>query len=603
MKKEIKNCFVSLCSFMALGFDIYALYNRDYEALLSLGILGSAFLLLVFIILYSKIKFHKNKIIYILSAIFTFFMIFGNSYLHLGNALLVFENFWFFLLSVVMAIGYWQLFACLLSILFTFLDNGKFRDKASKKCGKIQKLFSDHPFLFSFIFIIVCWLPYIVSFYPIILSPDPSFQIKQFFGIRTKYADYAVLLDENVVITNHHPVFHTVLLGGCLKLGHVLGNDNFGLFCYSFLQIIVLAVVFSLTLFMMKKMKLSTKFRWVILLLYSLVPLFPLYAMSGVKDVLFSAVTLLYIMLIYYLLKTKLKSCTLRHYVGMVILMLLVILLRNNGLHMIVLSFPFVIWALKPNWKPLLAVFASVLILSSCYSKVLLPALKITPGSIREMLSVPFQQTARYVKYHEGEVTVAEKEIIDKILGYDTLASRYNPELADPVKNEFNKYATNEDLKEYFCIWFQGLLKQPVTYIDATINNVYGFFYPEKTSWYVYYKYDTRITQDGFDYHYNSLGGVRDVLSSFAVGFPQIPVLGIFSNISFSVWLVFILTGYCIYRKWYDILCIMVPSLILILVCVVGPANTYFRYALPFVFALPFMISCVLERCKDNSIN
>lgn len=600
MKKKVQNIIIAIFSFMALGFDIYALYIKNYNNLLSLGIIGSAFLFLVFILLYRNVKIEKNWGVGLLSAIFAFFMIFGNSYLHLGNALLVFKNLWFFLLSVVMAIGYWYLFLCLLSILFRFLDRGKFGDKVIKSKTKIGELFQKHPFIFCFVFIIICWLPYIVSFYPIILSPDPSFQIKQFFGIRTKYADYAVLLDENVVITNHHPVFHTVLLGGCLKIGHVLGNDNFGLFCYSFLQIVVVASVLACSLWMMKKMNLSSKFRWGVLFFYSLVPMFPLYAMSGVKDVLFSAMTLLYTMLLYYLLKTKTETLKTKHYIAMVILMLLVILLRNNGIHMIILSFPVVIWILRKNWKVLLTVFISVLFLSTCYSKVLLPALKITPGSIREMLSVPFQQTARYVKYHEDDITEEEKQIIDKILGYDTLASRYNPELADPVKNNFNKYTTGDDLKDYFGIWFQGLLKQPVTYIDATINNVYGFFYPEKTSWYVYYKYDTRITQDGFQYHYNNLDGARKALSGFAIGFPQIPVLGLVSNIGFSVWMVFILVVYSIYRKWYDMISIILPSLILILVCVVGPANTYFRYALPFVFTLPFMYACILEKCRDR---
>ena len=84
------------------------------------------------------------------------------------------------------------------------------------------------------------------------------------------------------------------------------------------------------------------------------------------------------------------------------------------------------------------------------YDKVLLPALKIPAGSVREQLSVPFQQTARYVKEHEKEISEEEKEKIDKVLGYDTLKERYNPNLADPVKNQYNKYTTKKQLKDYF---------------------------------------------------------------------------------------------------------------------------------------------------------
>ena len=593
MKKQIRFIFLSFLSLFAICFDIYALFKGNYSSLLKLGLLENALLFVGLYFYYSKRQEGSNLYFSILSGLFTFFMIFGNSYMHLGNALLIFKNVGFFLLSVMMALGYYYLFQSLLNFLFNYLDK-KF--VAKKKVSKVFSKFESHPFLISLLVILICWLPYIVSFSPIILSPDPSFQIKQFFGIRTKYADYAILLDENVVLTNHHPVAHTLLLGGCLKFGRMLGSDNFGLFCYSFIQILILSTVLALTISYMKKMKIPLKYRFGVLLIYSLVPMFPLYAMSGVKDVLFSAFTCLYIMLIHNILKRKGEGYRLYHYLAMIILMLLIILFRNNGLHMIILSFPFVILSVKKYWKQFLSVFAVTIICSFGYSKILLPYFHITPGSVREMLSVPFQQTARFVKYHEDDVEKEEREIIDRVLEYETLAERYNPELADPVKNKFNKYATDEDLKKYFTVWFRQFLRSPVTYVD-----VYGFFYPNKTNWYVYYKYDKRIVENGFDYRYNHLDTSRDVLSGFAVAFPQIPILGFISNIGFSVWIIFTLVGYCLYKKWYSTLCIYLPAIILILVCVVGPANTYFRYALPFIMALPFMISCILEKCRKDS--
>ena len=52
-----------------------------------------------------------------------------------------------------------------------------------------------------------------------------------------------------------------------------------------------------------------------------------------------------------------------------------------------------------------ITIFAIFLSLTTCYSKVILPYFKITNGSIREMLSIPFQQTARYVKNHGDEIS------------------------------------------------------------------------------------------------------------------------------------------------------------------------------------------------------
>ena len=587
---------------MGLGFDIYNLYEGETRDLLKLGLIGSVLLIYFIYKFYQKSTIiHKKKFLKVLSLILAFFMIFGNSFMCVGSTALIFKNIGYFLLSLIMYIGYYYLFLVLISYLFRFLDKNNFSEEnKEKKDNKFVATFKKHPFLFSLCFIVICWLPYIISYYPIILSPDPSFQIRQFFGIRTKYADYAILLDENVVMTNHHPVTHTVLLGGCLKLGTMIGNDNLGLFFYSIIQISVLASVLAFSIYYMQKMGLKTKYLIGVLLIYALVPMFPLYAMSGVKDVLFGAFIFLYFIFLHNLVKTKCEGYKWWNYLLIIILLILICLFRNNGIHVLILSLPFTLIIARKKWKQLLTVMVCVFGFYGVFDKVILPYYKITPGSVREMLSVPFQQTARLAKYHGDEFTEEEIATIDKILGYDDLAERYDPELADPVKNEFNKYATDEDLKEYFKVWFNGLIKHPGTYIEATMNNVYGFFYPEKTKWYVYYKFDDRITENGFDYHYNSLETSRNILSEYAVAFPYIPGIGLISNIGFNVWIIFTLFAYAIYKKLYKNILVLAPALILILVCVVGPANTYFRYALPFIFAMPFIIGVFLEKRENN---
>ena len=593
MKKKILLFLVSILILFAFDFSSIDFFHGEFTSLLKLGIVPSGLALLVIYSVISRLTNRCEKTILFLSALFSFFMVFGNSYLHLGNASLIFSGLMNFFLSLLMAIGYFFCFRYLISFLFTWMDSKKFSSTDSK--------FYRHPFRNSFLVILLCYLPYIIAFYPIILSPDPSFQIKQFFGIRTKYADYSVLLDENVVLTNHHPVAHTVLLGGCLNIGHYMGNDNFGLFLYSFLQIMVLVSVLSFTISYLKSRGAPSKYLTIMLLIYALVPHFPLYAMSGVKDVFFTAFVILYLVGMHFFLTTKKKHFSPLSYGLFALTMLLVILFRNNGLYMIVLSFPFLIWY-RRELRPLFVVFFSVLFIFTCYSKILLPTLKITPGSIREVLSIPFQQTARFVKYHEEDLTKKEIEAIDKVLEYDTLASRYNPELSDPVKNKYNKYTTSEELRDYFSVWLSCLFRNPVTYIDATIANTYGYFYPEKHQWYVYYKFDKRILEDGFDYHYNSLSSLRNTLSSFAITFPTIPIIGWLSNIAISVWVVFLMTGYAIEKKNKIFFILMIPSLVLILTCVASPANTYFRYAMPYLFSLPFLLGCYFLPSSETQI-
>jgi len=133
-----------------------------------------------------------------------------------------------------------------------------------------------------------------IAFYPIILSPDPSFQIKMYFNEHTKYIDWVIPRNEAVNMTTHHPVIHTLLLGGGIQLGRLLGSDNLGLFFYSMFQTVVLALTLSYTVYYTKKLKMPNVVRLILLGIYALVPMFPLYAMSGVKDTFYTCFVILY---------------------------------------------------------------------------------------------------------------------------------------------------------------------------------------------------------------------------------------------------------------------------------------------------------------------
>lgn len=537
----------------------------------------------------------KKIIISILSILYSSFLVVGYSFKKTGSFEIIEDNL---LTNILIFIALVFGFFFLLNLIFNKLDNIK--DKKSKESkNKIVKLFNNKTFVFCLITIIVLWLPYIISYYPAILSPDPSFQIKQYFGIPNKYSTYSIMIDPSVTITNHHPVIHTLLLGSCVKIGTLINNVNLGLFIYSFIQIFILASTLSYTIVFLKKQGIKLKYLFAMLLIYGLVPAFPFYAMSAVKDVIFSSLIILYIITLYKIIKAD--DLSKKDIIKTIVLLILIILFRNNGFHTILLSLPLLLF-IKKGRKFRLKILSLVTVFicfNFLYNSVILTSFKITQTSVREKLSIPFQQTARYVKEHKNEVTEKEKETIDKILGYDTLAERYNPELADPVKNEYNKYATNEDLKKYFKVWFKQFTKHPKTYIEATINNTYGYFYPMKTDWYFHDSYDTRIVKDGFDYHYNGLSGMRNALSKYALGFQQTPIVSLLINIGFNVWLLLFMFSYLFYKKKYRSIIYLLPSLALVLICFASPANTYFRYALPYIFASMLNIGLFIKETRS----
>ena len=242
-------------------------------------------------------------------------------------------------------------------------------------------------------------------------------------------------------------------------------------------------------------------------------------------------------------------------------------LLRNNGIYVAVLTLIILAIYKRKEFLYLGVLLLFVLTTYIGYDKVLLPALKIPAGSVREQLSVPFQQTARYVKEHEKEISEEEKEKIDKVLGYDTF------------------------------------LLHPATYLEATLNNTYGYFYPDTSNWYIYSgkNYNKLITEDNLvNYHYNKLSFLRTVLSGYGIMFPYLPVVGLLSNIGFSAMALLTIIVYLLCSNEKKYIIAMLPSFLSLLICFISPANTYFRYSMPFVFLIPFYTSYVYLMLRNH---
>ena len=530
----------------------------------------------------------KKIIIFTLSILFTLFFDIGTSFIIYENLSLFKKGY-----NIVFFLILFLIIYKLILFVFHLLEGYHSEDKVPSKLNSLYFFFEKNTFWVSFASLIGCFLIYMVAFYPAILSPDPSFQILQYFGIDNKYSYYSTLIDSNVIMTNHHPIFHTLLLGACVKIGEFFRNTNLGLFIYSIFQTTILASTLSYTLCFMKKMNVNKNYILICLMIYALTPVFPFYAMSPVKDVIFSCLIIHYIIILWNYIKTNEISL-----LKTIPLLLLIMLFRNNGFHILILSLPFLFFTKKKMIK-IGSLCIITLTFYFTYNSVILPFFHITPGSIREVLSIPFQQTARYVTYYD--VTKKEKKAIDKILEYKTIKKRYLPEKADPVKNKYNPYATKRDLKNYFDVWFEMLKKHPDIYLEATLQNTYGYFYPLKTNWYIYTnEYKEVLNNNGFDYHFNHLSTLRIILIIYGVIFPYIPGLGLIVNIGFSTWLLLFMISYLIYKKKYKEIIPYTPMIIVFLVCLASPVNTYFRYAMPNIFVMPMMIGIFLRIINPN---
>ncbi len=594
--KTILYLIMSICSSFAFLFKLdpqkIIIYSRH-----DVDILVYALVTIAIFIFYRNFfdKNAKRTTFKVLSTMFTLLLIFGYSFDTTDSAFLVYGNLTFLIISVVKFLGLYPLIYTGLNALYDkVLDFKVGKFKGSKFTDYLDK----HPFKFTCIVLLICFLPYIIAYYPAVMGYDPANQIKEFMGIHNRYWDSVIMLDPNVTITNFNPVIHTLLLGSCFKLGVNIGSVNLGLFLYSIIQIACMICTLAYSIKFLKREKVPNKILMAIVGIYALVPIFPFYSLSTNKDTFFVLWMLLYTIKLYELIKHKYER---RNVITMILISLFLFLSRNNGIYTILLSLPFC-FIIKENRKATGIILATVLIGYIGYSKVLLPALKITPTSIREVLSIPFQQTAALIQKDEDLIEEKDKELISKILDYEKIKKEYDPELADRVKNTYNKYTTDKEIKEYFNIWFKYLLKRPLVYIDATINNMYGYFYPNTVRWYLYTDYNTKLEEAGFDYHFNALEGLRTILSGFGNAFQYIPLLGLYVNIGFISWTYMYLVGCLIVNKNSKWIILLLPALSLILVCIASPANAYFRYSLPYITTLPMTLALLNQNKKMSSI-
>ena len=612
-KDDIKNCLPTILIAICVFCDLWVLKDiKNYANSIILVIL------IPILYLFYKNTFYINqekfsKIYTVLpSILISLFLMLGEGIEKYGSFTFLFNGIKQSINTFILFVGYFSFLYGVINLLFNkiALVNKSSSISAFQKNKILSLSFYKHPFWSSFIIIFILWLPYLIASYPGRFMGDTYYQLYQFFGVKSFSAlEGEILLDPNMCITQHHPVVHTVFLGFCVKLGRMLNSCTLGLFIYTVTQYTTLAFSFAVSFWYLVKKKVPDYFKLLTILFLSLFPLLPMIATLTAKDGFFSAFILLYVICCIQIID---KPESIFNYPTRIVVFFIIVLLcclsKKNGIYVILLSFPIIIFFYIQNHKlrnNLLAVFLCSLTVLFLYSSILLPILKISKGSIRETLSLPFQQTARYVRYHSDDVTEDEMEAISNILNYDELASRYDENISDPVKCTFNSYSTKKDLAKYFKVWFEMFFKHPLTYIDATVNSTYGYIYSSSN----YRPYIYPLSQGYPDMHDNGFNmnkfefnkDLSVKLDKCISKLYDIPVLSLFFALGFYPYILTIASSIILYknRKFFIA---FVPAYVLLLTCIFSPVNgnVYSRYMWPIIFILPLLVgTCFMEKKKS----
>ena len=549
-----------------------ALFPHNIYAVISFGALAYLFL-----------KAPKPNIAVwesVLSFLFSGLLILGHSYEMIDSWDLAFGSTASFLLSVATLFG-------LFFLMRSVLGWGKLlMGKLAHVSISLPKLWQKHPFLFPWAVIFVCWLPYVLVRFPASLEFDAYRQIMQALGI--------------LPFTAHSPPASSFIMGLWVKIGYnLLGSYELGLFLFVLFQTAVCSAIFAYTTLTMRRLRVPEILQLVSVVIYAVATIYSNYISTIVKDVLFSCLTVLFLSLLteeLFLPHSK-KRC-----IALFAAAILMAVARNNGIYVLMgcglSALLLCLMNIRHNrWTGLTVALLSACVIHSLYSNTLLPALGVAEGPFAEVMSIPFQQTARYVRDYPDDVTAEEAETIAAAIDYENLGTLYDPDLSDPVKGTFT--GDKEALGPYLKTWLAQFLRHPDAYLQATINNIYGFFYPN-TENFVFYNSLININEVQFQ-DCTALVPLRNVLSYCVKLFESFPLTMPLSNTGFQMWIALYLAAYALFGcrdKRYAF--VILPSLIGIAVCAASP--TFFlngvRYALPVIYANPLLLSLCFRASK-----
>lgn len=541
------------------------------------------------------------------AVLFAAFMVLGYSFYADNSWNLVFGNSVQFFKSCVALIGWYALFLCCIVCLFDLAD--RLPSIPLKKITLPRPVqyyfntFQKHPFLTCFLTILIVYLPYIVMSYPGILTHDTKTQLSN--AIRA--------MDGQTALRNQHPITHSLLMYFFTKTGQALfGSANVGIFLYSLFQFLLLTAAFSWFIKLLVELKVPYRVIAFLIVFFTLAPTTQNYMFICVKDVPYTAFLIFFLIELFrltggYYDRSKGKKL---HVLLLVLSALGMFLFRQDGIYLLLATFLGFLISSRKNrrfWSVLMIGFLCLFIF---WQNILIPGFQIKPCSRRMMLSIPFQQTARYVRDAGSEVTEEEAEAISAILDYENLAELYNPNLSNQVKGTFNEDATTADLAAYFRVWFQMLLKHPEIYVQATMNNYYGYFYPNGWPSNVTTYSESEEQMDslneslsdyGLDFHYPSgLTHIRNLYEAYREAVFSIPVLSYTFMPAFYVWALILWLFYCLSKRRYISVRITMPLFIALLTSLAAPAyGWYFRYLFAISVCLPGIIVLELYARSD----
>ncbi len=564
---------------------IYSLVgDYQFDMVIAAVLCGAAFYLIT-------LKYQKYLKGYTLPAILSVITVFARSVNSFGDLTGIFETIPDLVRSTLVILGFTVIFRYVFALFDLGLDLVSTKNTIPRF---MEKFFGEHSFRNVIVLLMILWLPVTIINAPGNYNADFAGQLMQTIG--------------QMPWSTHHPLLLTTFIGGFFALFKaIFGNYDLGLFVWILLQEFAFASALSLTITYLRKKNASGLLLLTVLSVYAISPIYSNIATTAIKDVPFASACIWYAVLMSeYYEDREAFLCNRKNVFKICLAAFLVCALRNNGLMIVLVSglvMTFYNTAEKKKnaspvrgkkdtfFKALMFLLIPILIFEVLLN-IAKAATHAESDGLKEVLSVPMQQTGLYLTRYPDDITDSEKAALDALFTtYRKFEENYNPYIADPIKQYFDTDADPETVTGYFKAWFTMFLRHPLTYVESFFVNSYGWFDPGTDTSIRYEEDDDLFTKTGL------FNGADKLLIFFYRYIDRISVLGFLQSPGLWTWIMFLLIKR---RKgtWH----LYPMQLITLLVCMAGPCCiNHARYAFPIMFTIPFMLGIEgISSAKDS---
>lgn len=621
--RPVMTRFIFACILGVLAAYAVCWY-RDHLSYLGLGSIGVSLVIVAIFVRYcATARFPERPALTVVGALlFAALSLLGEVFSRNGTfADLAHPSAFFCLL------GYWAVSALVLHAIFAWSQISEHEIEMSESRDEkkhSRSFFSRHcVFLTALGIILAGWLVVIIALFPGLGFYDSLWQLSQF-------RDYTSL-------STHHPLSATVIMG-IFSTFFSIFDDSVMFACYTLVQSLLCAsaLAYVATCIMrcfapaeyLQDQRSTASFRiggatgrnayCCAVAFFAVMPLFPIYAMSIIKDQPYAVSITLAVLLLISVFSKKAVVPSRAFCILYCVSMAGIAGFRNEGWIVATVITVIMVIANHGTRKWFIAIVgAAIVILAFGVNSVVASALGATPGSTIETFALPNQQIAREMKDHpesfsEGELQQLSNMLVSEATP-DMLGERYSPDNADEVKMLFdwNGYSRRSALS----IWFNHLAMHPVTYIEAFLSGSSGYYYPftEKMIGSVFDSFQWlqpevadvwrqyfNVPDQALDPEYpQSTESMRRTFLECLRGVYNLPVFNALFSPATYVWCALLSALIIVNKRRYSKLWVLVPALLVVGMCVLAPINGSIRYALPLLYCAPLLLSFACSLSSD----